>query len=199
MPLRRKNKKKIDLWFAKAFIIAFVLTIVFGLLSESILDETSWVVATIVILVLMAIALFFDMIGTAVILADPVSFNAMASKRIKGAKNGLKIIKAQNMVTSICSDVIGDIIGILSGAMGVGLALSLMSPQNAWYNPYLSILVSALIAAISISIKAIVRMLAKKHCHKIVWNVGKLMTILISEQKSKKQKNQKSKNNMAPL
>jgi len=182
----KQKKKKRDIWFVKAFVIAFALTMVFGILSEKILVNTSWQISIVVIIVLLSISLFFDMIGTAIIVVDPIPFNAMASKKIKGARNSIKIVKAQNMLASIFCDVIGDIGGILSGAMGVGLALALQSKTGAWYDEYISVFISALIAGFSISVKALLRMFAKRHSHTIVKKAGQLLSIFVSENRKSK-------------
>ncbi|MCL2598569.1 MAG: hypothetical protein FWD76_01485 [Firmicutes bacterium] len=188
-----KKKRKFDKWILKAFVLAFVLTLVFATISDTVLLDAGWILAIVVIAVLMVVTVFFDMIGTAVMIADPVPFHAMASKRVKGARNALRVIKAQNMVTSICSDIIGDIGGILSGALGVGLAITLLSEKGAWYDPYLSIFVSACIASLTIALRAFVRGIAKKRSQKIVWRMGLMMIPFVSESKNKKGKKQKTR------
>ena len=55
------------------------------------------------------------MVGMAVQVADIKVFNAMAAKKVKGAKIALIMIKNAPKLSTICNDVIGDICGIISG------------------------------------------------------------------------------------
>ena len=126
-------------------------------------------------ILVIAIGIIFDMIGTASLTSNEATFHAKSSKKIKGAKESLKIIKNSVKVASICNDVIGDICGIISGGMGAMVALSL---SNVIGNKVLaSILVSSIISSLTVGGKAICKTIAIKKCDDIVFIVGKIKSI----------------------
>ena len=58
--------------------------------------------------------IFFDIIGVAVTVANEHEFHAKATKKVKGSKDSIKLIRNAPKVANICADVIGDICGVLS-------------------------------------------------------------------------------------
>ena len=82
-------------------------------------------VALLALIVLISIGVITDVIGTAVTSADEQPFIAMASKRIKGAKQALRLIRKAERVSSLLNDVVGDIVGVISGSAGSVIALYL--------------------------------------------------------------------------
>ena len=77
------------------------------------------------LIVLISIGVITDVIGTAVTSADEQPFIAMASKRIRGAKQALQLIRKAERVSSLLNDVVGDIVGVVSGSAGSVIALYL--------------------------------------------------------------------------
>ena len=68
----------------------------------------------IALIVLISIGIITDIIGTAVTSADERPFIAMASKKINGAKQALRLIRKAERVSSILNDVAGDIVGVVA-------------------------------------------------------------------------------------
>ena len=79
----------------------------------------------IITILVIGIGIVFDMIGTAALTSNEATFHAKSSRKIKGAKESLSLIKNSVKVSSVCNDVIGDICGIISGGMGAMVAISL--------------------------------------------------------------------------
>ena len=117
------------------------------------------------------------MIGVAVTVADVKTFNSMATKKVKGAKIGVKLIKNAPKVSSFCNDVIGDICGIMSGSAGVTMVLSIanMTDKNLW----ITLLVTSLIASITIGGKALGKTYALKNATKIHIKTAKFLTLFV--------------------
>jgi CBS domain containing-hemolysin-like protein len=90
-----------------------------SLLSDVLLKKVNILVAFIILIFIMFIGIIFDMIGVAVTAANEIPFHAMASKKIKGAKVAIKLIKNADRTSSICNDVVGDVCGIVSGSIGI--------------------------------------------------------------------------------
>ncbi|MCL1945323.1 MAG: hypothetical protein FWF56_05945 [Firmicutes bacterium] len=169
----KTDKKKFNFWPIKIVILSFVLAIVFGVFSELVLDGAGIAISIVVLLIFLFIALLADLIGTAATACDKVSFLAMASRRVKGAKSSIWLIKRQDKVANVCNDIIGDISAIISGAVGAGLSLSLV--KNTGMNMLAAtVLISALIASITVGGKSMVKTYAIANSHKIMRISGRV-------------------------
>ena len=162
-------------WGIKVFVLSFVLTVVVSFLTEIIMAKNSiWICLT-VLIVLLFFSIFFDVIGTATTSCDLQPFLAMASRKKKGAKRAVWLVKNAHKVSSICADVIGDICGIISGAAGATMALIIaLGDKN---NLLASILISAVISACTVGGKAFAKSFAIKYNQKIVYFFAKLLSI----------------------
>ncbi|MFR2495385.1 MAG: hypothetical protein ACLTBF_06705, partial [Christensenellales bacterium] len=67
-------------------ILSFALSVVMSVLTSLFVDSAGLLVALLALIVLISIGVITDVIGTAVTSADEQPFIAMASKRIRGAK-----------------------------------------------------------------------------------------------------------------
>ena len=108
----------------------------------------------------------FDLIGVAVTVANEEDFHAQASKKLKGAKTSIKMIRNSAKVSNFCADVIGDICGVLSGAISAMIALKIS--QRYGISEDIQIIFSALVASITVGGKAITKEIAKRNSTKIV-------------------------------
>ncbi len=162
-------------WIYKVFLMTFFLSLAFSFVSNVISSRANIFVMILITLLVIAIGIIFDMIGTASLTSNEATFHAKSSKKIKGSKEALSIIKNSVKVASLCNDVIGDICGIVSGGMGAMVAISL---SNIIGNTVLSsILVSSIISSLTVGGKAIFKTVAIKKCDDIVFLVGKIKSI----------------------
>lgn len=162
-------------WIYKVFFMTFFLSLAFSFISNVISSRANIFVMILITLLVIAIGIMFDMIGTASLTSNEATFHAKSSKKIKGSKEALSIIKNSVKVASLCNDVIGDICGIVSGGMGAMVAISLSSIIG---NTVLSsILVSSIISSLTVGGKAIFKTVAIKKCDDIVFLVGKIKSI----------------------
>src|SRR5699024_7406742 len=90
-------------------VITFALAAFFCVISSSILSIVVWIVGMIVVIVIVAIGVIFDMLGIASTSADEAPFHAMAAKKVPCAKQAVIIIRDADKFASFCNDVIGDI------------------------------------------------------------------------------------------
>ena len=168
---------KKDNWIYKVFLMTFFLSIAFSFLSNAITTNANVVVMIIITFVVIGIGIIFDMIGTASLTSNEATFHAKSSRKIKGAKESLSLIKNSVKVASVCNDVVGDICGIISGGMGAMVAISLSKFLNG--NVVIaSIIVSSIISSLTVGGKAIFKRVAIKKCDDIVFMVGKIKNIL---------------------
>ena len=107
-----KNKEKDTeniKWFIKVFISTFILSIVFSYISANGVSNLGLIPAIFILLLVIGIGIVFDIIGVAVTVANEEEFHAKATKKVKGSKSSIKLIRNAPKVANICADVIGDI------------------------------------------------------------------------------------------
>ena len=86
MSKKEKTKQEKRQWVVTVVILSFVLSVLMSVLTSLFVDSAGLLVALLALIVLISIGVITDVIGTAVTSADEQPFIAMASKRIKGAK-----------------------------------------------------------------------------------------------------------------
>ena len=168
--------KKDIKWILKITILAFVITIIFSLGSQVILEDVNLILGIFVILLFIFIGVIFDIIGVAVQSSDTKPFHAMASKKVKGAVTAKKMLEKRAKVSSFCNDVIGDICNIISGSAGLVVATSISSKFNL-NSTVIILLVTSLIAALTIGGKAFGKGIAVDKSESIVNKVTKIINI----------------------
>lgn len=175
---KKVKKQSTNFWPLKIFVMAIALSLGFSVLSEFVMGVTGIVVAILVIILFVSIAIFTDMIGVAVTACSKEPFVAMCSKKVKGAKEGLMLIRNADKVASLCADVLGDVCGILSGAAGASIVARITKDfTNANLTILVASLVTAFIAGITIAGKALGKKTAINKCNTIILNVGKFLSV----------------------
>jgi CBS domain containing-hemolysin-like protein len=156
--------------------MTFILSILFSVVTNVIEATCNEIALVLILIIVISIGIIFDLIGTSAITAKEASFHAMSSKKIKGAKEAIYLIKNSNKISSICNDVIGDICGIISGGIGVVLANSI-SESFGVSLVITSIIIAAFISSSTVGGKAIFKKVAIKNNTKIIKIVGRFMSI----------------------
>lgn len=161
-------------WIIKAFLLTFFITMIISGVSNSIAENSNIIILIIITLIILILGIIFDMIGTAVLTANESTFHAKASNKIKGSKEGIRLIKNATTISSFCNDVIGDICGIVSGSMGamIGIYITGKLPIN---QTIAALLVSAIISSLTVGGKAIGKGIAVKKSDEIVFIVAKAL------------------------
>lgn len=177
--IQAKSSKSINIkWSLKVLFLSLTLSIMFSVVSEMVLSTANIIIAIIVIIMLILIGIGFDMIGVAITSGDIKPFSAMASRKVKGAKESISLIKNAEKVSSFCCDIVGDICGILCGAAGAAIVVKLVSESA---NPAMAVLVSSLvsgiIAALTIFGKSLGKGIAVNKSEQIIHIVGKFLNI----------------------
>lgn len=161
-------------WLISVFITTFILSLLFSFISTYSMNNIHLLPAIIILILVIFVGIIFDIIGVAVTVAEEENFNAIAAKKIKGAKSSIKLIKHSAKVANFCADVIGDICGVLSGAISAIIAIKIGSFFNLNFS--LQFLISALVASITVGGKAIGKTVAQQNSTKIVHFIGKLIS-----------------------
>ena len=173
-------------WPIKVFFLAFALSMFFSITSEFLLSDSGILVAILIIILLIAIAVITDMVGVAVTACPKEPFRAMASRKVRGAKESLLLLKHADKVSSLCADVIGDVCGILSGAAGTSILINVVTNATSALEILIASLISSTIAGLTIFGKAMGKKLSMQKCNSIVFMVGKLLSVFSKQDKGVK-------------
>ena len=84
---------KKDSWIYKVFLMTFFLSLTFSFVSNVITTNANIIVMVIINILVIGIGIIFDMIGTATLTCSEVPFHAKSSKKIKGAKESISLIR----------------------------------------------------------------------------------------------------------
>ena len=109
--------------------------------------------------------------------ADSAPFTAMASKKIRGAKETLSLLKNADKASSFFCDIIGDACGIVCGAIGAAIVAVIAISAESYVKVLIGAGVSALIAAITVFGKAVGKGIAVNYANSIVFKVGKFISL----------------------
>lgn len=169
-----KNKTDFK-WVFIVTILAFIISVIMTLFATVTLENVSLLVAILMTFLFILLGIIFDIIGVAVTSGDEVSFHSMSSRKIRGGKIGVKLLKNMDKVSSVCCDVIGDVCGIISGTSGV-VIVSLIIKLTDINELFISLLVTGLISALTIGGKAIGKSLAINRSKEIVTLVSKILS-----------------------
>lgn len=167
-------KKEQNKWILTVFILTFILSITFSLVSNVVVANFNNIILIIILILTIMLGILFDIIGTASISSNESTFHALNSKKKKGAKEALFLIKNSNKISSICNDIVGDICGIISGSLGTMLSISI-STITSMNNIMISIIIASLISAFTVGGKAIFKIVAIKNADGIIFTVGKII------------------------
>ena len=177
---KRYRKEKIEdstlKWFISIFILTFVLSLFFSYVSAESIKSLPIIPAILILLLVILIGVIFDIIGVAVTVAKEDEFHAKASKKVKGSKIAIKLIRNAHKVSNFCADVIGDIAGVLSGAISALIAIKITEMYGLSFN--LQFFISALVASLTVGGKAIGKVIARNKTTKIIAMVSKLLYFL---------------------
>lgn len=163
--------------FKNSFFIAtitFFIAILVTLSSQSRVENVSLLPAVLILLVIIFIGIITDMVGVAVTVADPRAINAMAARKVFGARSSLFLLNHADKVANLMCDIIGDICGTVSGAIGTAIGIRLIiglgGPQ-----PLINMIILGLISALTVGGKAFFKSYAINNADNIILFVGKIL------------------------
>ena len=176
-----KDKKKVDKkWLLIVSIVSFLISLFFSFIGETVIPNAHISISIILVFSFIALGIIFDIIGISVTVADLKTFNSMATKKVKGAKLAVKMIKNASKVSSFCNDVIGDICGIISGSTGVSIAIIIADRLDVSLL-LTTLLITAFISALTIGGKALGKSYAINNCNVILYRFVKVLIVFRGE------------------
>lgn len=155
---------------------SFFLAVVFSLLSETMTRIVQSVLLSLSgLLIIILLGIFADVIGTAVTAAQEAPFHAKAAKRVRGAKEGVFLLRNADKVANITNDVIGDIVNTVSGALGISIVVKIVNNNPGTDAFWANIIMTAFIASFTVSGKALGKTLALARANDVIFLVGKIL------------------------
>ncbi len=162
------NERNHRRWVIGVTIGTFCSTLLVTWISDALLANTTLLLSFLILAGIILFGIVADVIGVAVTAVNIDPFNAMAAKKIKGAKTAVRFVKNAAKVSNLCNDVIGDICGIVSGATSVSIAAQLLDAYPFIDAAILSLIMSACVACLTVGGKALGKNFAMNNGTKIV-------------------------------
>lgn len=175
---KEKKLQRQKRWIIFITIWTFFLSIGMNLVIELFINNTKVVSSILMLITIVAIGIFFDMVGIAVASSTMIPFNSMAANKVRGAREAVGIVRNASQVSNFCNDVIGDICGIVSGATAISMVLQIGALYDLKDTTILVIVINGFVAALTVGGKAFGKNIAMDHSTQIVYRVGSLMAFL---------------------
>lgn len=175
-PHAEKNEKKsARKWVVTVFVVTIIVSGTISLASDALMSGSHIAVAFLILLLIIFIGIIFDVIGMAVASAEEKPFHAMASRKVKGAKECIRLVRNAEKVSSICNDVVGDICGVISGSASAMIVAQILAGFELGWPDVVSLIMSSFVAALTVGGKAVGKGFAVKSCTEIVYHVGQVI------------------------
>lgn len=171
-------------WVVTIVIWTFVISALMQTVQAGLMTKVNLAIAFIILFSFVLIGILFDVVGVASTSASEVPFHALSSKKIRGAKEAVRLIRSADKVSNFCNDVIGDISGIISGS--ASSAIVVMLAKNGGDTFVLSVILAALVAALTVGGKAIGKSFAISKSNSIIFTVGKIISLVKPTKNNKK-------------
>ncbi|HWI63489.1 MAG TPA: hypothetical protein VNT75_16755 [Symbiobacteriaceae bacterium] len=167
-------------WWRRALrvgFLSFMLAALVNYIGQAALQSAPVILAFLIILLLIAVGISFDILGTSVTAGDPTPLNAMAAKRVTGARQALWLVKNADKVANFANDVVGDVTGAVTGAAGstVAIQVSRGLDPDSLASTLISLAVIGLIAGLTVGGKAAGKTFAMEHATDVLTLVGRLL------------------------
>ena len=171
----KKTRYKTIKWVITIFLVTILVSGTISLVSDTVMEGSSIGVAFLILLLIIFVGIIFDIIGMAVATADEKPFHSMASRKVPGSQEAIKLLRNAERVSSICNDVVGDICGVVSGSASATIAVQVIRDFDFSWPQIVSLLMSSLAAGLTVGGKAIGKTFAVNSCTEIVHTVGRLI------------------------
>ena len=172
---KKEQQRKTRRWVITIFFSTIAISAAISLVSDLVMGRSSMAVAFLILLLIVFIGILFDIVGMAVATADEKPFHAMASRKVRGAKECIMLLRNAERVSSICNDVVGDICGVVSGSASATIAAQVLSSFDFSFASVVPLVLSSLVAALTVGGKAVGKGVAVRSCTDIVYHAGQVI------------------------
>ena len=194
-PDQKEQQRRTRRWVISIFFATIAISAAISLVSDFVMGKSSMIVAFFILLMIVFIGILFDIVGMAVATADEKPFHAMASRKVRGAKECIMLLRNAERVSSICNDVVGDICGVVSGSASATIAAQVLCNFELGFASLVPLILSSLVAALTVGGKAVGKGIAVRCCTDIVYHAGQVIYAFthVTELFRSKKKNTKKK------
>lgn len=191
------NRKVSYKWVVTIIVWTFFISAFLQMIQTGLMSRVTLLVACLLLFSFIFIGIIFDIIGVSVTAASEVPFHSLAARRVRGAKEAIRLIRNADKVGNFCNDVIGDIAGIVSGSACTAIVVMLNSFSQGNNEFILSIVLAGLVAALTVGGKAFGKGIAILNCNSIIFTVGKIISFIkpVRDKESKAPKKDKKEEN----
>ena len=98
--MKREKRKNIQ-WVVTIFITTILISGMISLISDEVMAGSSLAVAFCILLAIIFLGILFDIIGMAVATADEKPFHSMASRKVPGAQEAIRLLRNAERVSSM--------------------------------------------------------------------------------------------------
>jgi CBS domain containing-hemolysin-like protein len=177
------TKKKTNyIWILSITVITFLLAICWEYFSHLFMLNSSLLTSIILLTLIIFIGIFFDLLGIAVTASKEKPFHAMASRKVRGAKESITLVRNAGSVANFFNDVIGDISGIISGVTIITILIKINETFTV-RTSVISILLTATVAALTVGGKAIGKEIGIRKSNEIVFKLGFFLSFFTHKRK----------------
>ena len=169
----KKERNKTIRWVVTIFLVTIVISGIISFVSDEVMSGSGTFTAFLILFAIIFVGIVFDVIGMAVASADEKPFHSMASRKVIGAQDAIRLLRNAERVSSICNDVVGDICGVVSGSASATIAAQILRSGDFTAPQLVTLLMSALCAGLTVGGKAIGKTYAVNSATIIVHMVGK--------------------------
>lgn len=174
VPHPESNVSTSHKWTIIVVVLSFILSVTFSFITSVAMQSLTISFAFLLLFLIIAVNILFDMVGTAVQSAEEKPFHSLASRKVPGARESISVIRHAPQLANMCCDVIGDIAGIISGATTTLIVTELVAKfQLTGMLP--GLILTGLVGALTIGGKAMSKGISMQNGNSIVFIVGKLM------------------------
>ena len=191
--VKKEEKRRTRNWVITIFFATIAISATISLVSDFVMGKSSMIVAFLILLMIVFIGIIFDIVGMAVATADEKPFHAMAARKVKGARECIRLLRNAERVSSICNDVVGDICGVVSGSASATIAAQILSNFELSFASVVPLMLSSLVAALTVGGKAVGKGIAVSSCTEIVYHAGQVIYAVTHVKDLFKKKNNKKK------
>ncbi len=175
-------------WVVTILIWTFFLSCGMQMIQAGLMNKVTISVAFLILLAFIFIGIIFDIIGVSVTAASEVPFHSLASRKVRGAKEAIWLIRNADKVGNFCNDVIGDICGIITGSAATTVVTMMVAyfAQLKTHSVLLAVVMAGLVAALTVGGKAFGKGIAMSNCNQVIFSVGKIISIFTINKKTKR-------------
>lgn len=158
-------------------ICAFILSLLLNTFFESASRGVPLVLGVPLFFLVVALGVLSDGLGVASTRAKEGAMNAMASRKVSGAREGLWFVRNASKVSSVFNDLMGDVSATISGALAVSITIRLTEHLPGFGPVSVTSLGVGLASLLTVGGKALFKNYSLRHSEAIVLQLGKLLSL----------------------